>query len=201
MKKILCFGDSNTYGFVPGSGKRYDKNTRWTGVLQKMLGNEYQIIEAGGNGRTAFVDNDSIETTGYKVLPHYLAEDLDFVIVSIGVNDLQKFYQITDIDIRNGIEEYILTIKKFSPNAKIILASPSHIKKSILNSFFSTMFDESSIERSGLFAPVYQDCAKLNNCGFVDLNSIVAVSDTDGLHYTADGHMQIAQIFYDLLKN
>lgn len=29
MKQILCFGDSNTYGLIPGTKDRYDWDTRW----------------------------------------------------------------------------------------------------------------------------------------------------------------------------
>ena len=38
MKHVLCFGDSNTWGFIPGTCKRYDEHTRWTGILQDELG-------------------------------------------------------------------------------------------------------------------------------------------------------------------
>ena len=40
MKHVLCFGDSNTWGFIPGTCKRYDEHTRWTGILQDELGAE-----------------------------------------------------------------------------------------------------------------------------------------------------------------
>lgn len=52
MTTILCYGDSNTYGYNPVNGLRYPKGVRWTGVLQKMLGEEYEVIEEGCNGRT-----------------------------------------------------------------------------------------------------------------------------------------------------
>ena len=52
MKRILCYGDSNTWGFIPGSGKRYPSDVRWTGVMSKALGEEYEVIEAGLNGRS-----------------------------------------------------------------------------------------------------------------------------------------------------
>ena len=42
---ILCFGDSNTFGYNPTNGLRYDKNTRWTGVLQNLLGDNFNVIE------------------------------------------------------------------------------------------------------------------------------------------------------------
>ena len=56
-KRILCIGDSNTWGYIPGSGERYEKNVRWTGKLAQMLGENYEVIEEGMNGRTtAFTD-------------------------------------------------------------------------------------------------------------------------------------------------
>ena len=50
--KIICYGDSNTYGFDPriGTPGRHDKNDRWTGILDNMP--EYEIINEGMNGRT-----------------------------------------------------------------------------------------------------------------------------------------------------
>ena len=46
MKHILCYGDSNTHGYIPGGG-RYDDDTRYTGILAKLLGSDYRIIEEG----------------------------------------------------------------------------------------------------------------------------------------------------------
>ena len=47
MKTILCYGDSNTYGYNPSNGFRYPENVRWTGRLQSALGEGYKIIEEG----------------------------------------------------------------------------------------------------------------------------------------------------------
>ena len=57
MKNILCFGDSNTYGESPEGNGRYPRDVRWTGLLQKALGEEYYVIEAGLNGRTTVWDD------------------------------------------------------------------------------------------------------------------------------------------------
>ena len=51
--RILCYGDSNTWGYIPGTDhQRFSKEERWTGVLQTMLGDTYEIIEEGLNSRT-----------------------------------------------------------------------------------------------------------------------------------------------------
>ncbi|MCH2619706.1 MAG: arylesterase, partial [Candidatus Poseidoniia archaeon] len=52
MKNILCFGDSNTWGYSPLDGRRYPPDIRWSGVLQSSLGSDYRVIEEGLNGRT-----------------------------------------------------------------------------------------------------------------------------------------------------
>jgi lysophospholipase L1-like esterase len=56
--RILCYGDSNTWGYIPGSGDRFDPTVRWTGLLQKALGEQFEIIEEGLSSRTTIL-NDS----------------------------------------------------------------------------------------------------------------------------------------------
>ena len=52
MKTILCYGDSNTWGWDPISESRFDKDVRWPGVLRKALGDDYEVISEGLPGRT-----------------------------------------------------------------------------------------------------------------------------------------------------
>ena len=37
MKQILCFGDSNTWGLIPKTNKRYEWGVRWTSLLNESL--------------------------------------------------------------------------------------------------------------------------------------------------------------------
>lgn len=201
MKKILCFGDSNVYGFIPKNGQRYDKHSRWTGILQELSHNKFDIIEAGCNNRTGFTDNPAgIQQTGYKILPSLLESDSDCVILAIGINDLQKFYGITPNHIKEGIEKLINTIKISCPYAKIVIAAPSKIKRNILNSFFAAMFDETSIEKSYLISSIYEKTAKENDCCFIDLDKVANTSDIDGLHYEPSEHKKIAEKMFEILN-
>ena len=50
-RRILCFGDSNTWGYKP-TGGRYDEDTRWPMRMQRVLGDDYIVVEEGLNGRT-----------------------------------------------------------------------------------------------------------------------------------------------------
>ena len=200
MKKILCFGDSNTYGYIPQNGERYDADTRWTGVLQKFSKNKFEIIEAGCNNRTCFVDNPAGEMfTGYKILPKYLQDDLDFVILAIGINDLQPSYNVDYTDIKNGIEKLIKLVQKHSKNSKILIVSPSKITEDILKSNFSFMFDKTSIEKCQKINTIYKLTAEQNSCLFLDLDKIVKVSPLDGLHYEPESHEIIAKEIYKII--
>ena len=52
-KRIVCFGDSNTWGYIPVTGERYDETIRWPARLQEMLGYERcTVVEEGLTGRT-----------------------------------------------------------------------------------------------------------------------------------------------------
>ena len=58
VKRILCFGDSNTYGYIPGgNGRRYGPDVRWTGLLSAWLKPECLIIEEGLPGRTTVFED------------------------------------------------------------------------------------------------------------------------------------------------
>ena len=201
MKKILCFGDSNTYGFIPSSGKRYDENSRWSGILKKLLREEYEIIEAGCNNRTAFCDNPAgVNETGYKVLPSLLTPDIDCVILAVGINDLQYLYNISMKDYESGLENLIGLVRTKLPRAKIILLSPSVITEDILNSYFAALFDETSIEKSKQLSAIYERAARKENCKLLDLKKIASPSKTDGLHYEKIEHIKIANAIFDLIN-
>ena len=93
MKHILCYGDSNTFGTDPIHGGRHPDDVRWTGVLQKLLGSDYRVIEEGCGGRTTvFEDEISYGRNGLKMLIPIIASHnpLDLIVVMLGTNDLKK---------------------------------------------------------------------------------------------------------------
>ena len=90
--RILCYGDSNTWGYIPGSDhKRYSKQERWTGILSEMLGDSYEVIEEGLNSRT-LISNDTRSgkegRNGFDyLLPCLDSHDpIDLVIIMLGTN-------------------------------------------------------------------------------------------------------------------
>ena len=57
LKTLVCFGDSNAWGYVPGSdGERFPREQRWPVILQRLLGDNWVVISEGLGGRTATID-------------------------------------------------------------------------------------------------------------------------------------------------
>lgn len=201
LKKILCFGDSNTYGYIPNNGARYDKNTRWTGVLSLLSHGKFEIIENGCNNRTAFAANPAGKIfTGYEILPELLTDDFDAVVLAIGINDTQFLYNLSSIEIASGVEKLINIVKVKSPQAKILLVAPSILTDDVLNGNFACLFDRTSIEKSRQLPLLYKKIAEKQNIKFLDLNSVAKTSSLDGLHYAPEQHLKIAQAIFTILS-
>lgn len=100
MKTILCYGDSNTWGYDPETGERFPPDERWTGVLGTLLGDGYSMIEEGLNRRTT-VRDDPIEEhkNGRDYLRSCLAsrQPLVLAVMALGVNDLKARSSASEI--------------------------------------------------------------------------------------------------------
>lgn len=193
MKKILCYGDSNTNGFNPKDGSRYDKNTRWAGLLGSFLDDDCEVIEAGMNNRMGFINSpEGFLHTCQKHLPKLLDEikGVDILILAIGTNDLQFQFDIKLIDIEKGLENLI---SKIENNVKeIILIPPVILQDDILKGYFKIQFDKSSILKSQKVGQIYKNIAKRFNYKIFDINEFTKPSKEDGLHYSEASHRTIA---------
>lgn len=204
MKKILCFGDSNTYGFIPVTCKRYDKNERWSGILSKLLEDGYEVLEEGMNNRSGFFKNpENIKLCGKDYLPIYLQnhKDIDICILALGTNDAQFFYNLDDFSVRKGLQSLINSIKEINTHTKIIIIPPVKIRQNILNGIFSMQFDLNSVKKISQTFGIYKEIADKNKCLYFDFNEFVKPSDGDGLHYSAQSHKIIAYKIAEFIKN
>lgn len=197
MKKIICLGDSNTFGFNPKDAGRFCPKTRWTGVLSGILGDGFKIVEEGCNNRTAFfISPDGDLQSGQKYLPQCLEKhgNFDIFIYSLGTNDLQKIFPFDKTIAEQGLKNTIFAIRKTSPNARIILISPVAISEGILKGYFSHQFDENSIKNSILLQKIYEETAQNEMCEYLDINKHVSPCECDYLHFDAASHKIIAEI-------
>lgn len=202
MRKILCFGDSNTFGFNPANGARLGADARWSGILQTLCRGKFEIVEAGCNNRTAFSKNPAgREFTGIEILPELLTSDLEFVVIAAGINDLQPQYKTTETALKSGITNLLKLVKSKLPNSKIILIIPPVLGAEVLVSpLFSMLFDESSIQKSKSIAKIYREVSIAENCDFIDLNGVATPSVRDGLHFEPSEHAKIARKIFEHLS-
>ena len=194
MKKIVCYGDSNTFGYSPKDGSRFDENIRWTSILQKKLGNDYKVINEGMCDRTGFVNNPKGKLfSSPKHFPIFIteSENIDIFILWIGTNDLQFQYNISIEAIENGLESLIKLAK--TKAKQILIIPPVILSEKILDGAFNYQFDETSIVKSKEVGVVYQKLANVYDCEYFDVNEFVKPSDFDGLHYDENSHKIIAE--------
>lgn len=201
MKKIICYGDSNTFGYNPADGSRYDENVRWTALLQKKSGSEYEVINEGVCDRTGFVDNPKgFLFSAQRHFPKMLSktDDIELLILWIGTNDLQFQYDIGFNAVESGLEKLIRLAKAKSKH--IIIIPPVILSEKVLEGVFNYQFDETSIGKSRKIGRVYKKLSNINYCGFFDVNKFVLPSDIDGLHYDEKSHKKIGKELANYIK-
>jgi len=195
VKTILCFGDSNTWGFDPATKERFNREMRWTGVLQQELGSQYYVIEEGCNGRTT-VWSDPIE--GYKngqeyLIPCLVSHDpIDLVTLMLGTNDLKARFSLPAFDIAEGAGTLIDIVQKSNcgpqkGTPKILLMAPPPITKL---SEYAEMFEGAEV-KSRRFSGHYRRVAQQYGCDLLDTAEMIVSSDLDGIHLEVSEHKKL----------
>jgi len=199
MKNILCFGDSNTWGYTPITGERYERSSRWPGALQNFLGNLFHIKEEGLSGRTIANNiKGRAPRSGKEILPVLLEthQPLDLVIVSLGTNDLMHDFGHSAKCIAQNMKELCLLINtsdfnaQHKPKIKIMIISPPHL--AALPEEDQQLFQH-GFEKSQQLAIHYQQIAQELNIDFLDAQEIIQTTDLDGIHWTAEQQNRLAE--------
>jgi len=197
MKKILCFGDSNTWGCSPVDNSRYDEKTRWPMVMQSLLGKNYTIIEDGLNGRTALNLSPMCKNANgidyiSTVLKNYIP--IDIVIISLGLNDVFAAEEVSAESITRGIQNIVYIIreshsKKKFRNPEIIIMPPPKFNKGIDGADFF----ELQINKLECLPEFYKEFSSQHDCHFFDASKYVTLSIIDGYHLDAGSHILLGK--------
>lgn len=202
MKTILCYGDSNTFGYDPTNGGRYDYDARWTTILGKLLGSEYLVIPEGLNGRTTAFDRPgSFFQNGYPYLAPCLTshKPLDTVVIMLGTNDCNVELGLSVSQIGEGMELLVKTVQSICTSEqgfipRIILVAPAAVLPNYKGTPFEDQIDEQSIEKTHLLALEYQKIADKYGCSLLDCTDALEVSELDCEHLTKAGHKKLAEM-------
>jgi len=205
MKKVVCYGDSNTWGFNPISKTRTAHDVRWTGVLQQLLGSDVKVEEEGLNGRTTAVDDFTMPGRNgltYVDVCMDTNSPVDVVVLMLGTNDTKYFLTNSAWAIGQGIDMLLTRIQNPAYGAdgvapKVLVVAPAHIKPGITDTWFYGMFNQDSVRISKELAYEYKLIADLHNCEFLDASEYTEVSDEDCLHLSPEGHEKLAHAIYE----
>lgn len=197
QKTVLCFGDSNTWGWDPATRGRFDRKTRWPGVVRELLGEDYWVIEEGLNGRTTVHDDPfSPHRNGLKYLPACLKSHapVDAVVIMLGTNDFKERFHASAADIAEGIALLGKTVlgsragrNGAAPN--LLLIAPPPVAKL---TEFAGMF-RGAEEKSHALAKELAFQVSLLGCDWLDAGTIIRSSDLDGIHFEADQHRLLGE--------
>ena len=209
VKRILCFGDSLTWGYDPETRTRFPKDSRWPGVLQSLLGDGYEIIEEGQSGRTIATDDPAEgEKNGLKyVLPCLESHTpFDLMIIMLGSNDLKRKFSYSSMDIAGEMQIFLEKVTSYlyfrtDRSAKVLLVAPPHIGEGIKDSWLGDAFGyENAHKVSTELANWYEQLALMYHTEFLDAAGYVQVSPVDSCHMDADNQRKLGQVLADFVR-
>ncbi len=207
--KVLCYGDSNTWGQKPDKTGRYPVNVRWTGILQDLLGDACYVIEEGLSSRTTDLDYDRKPGRNGKTYLQPCIEShspLDTILIMLGTNDLKIEYSRSAQEIANALEGLVSTVREYGKNnsgnpPKIVLVSPILIDSSAtrFTEFYTGYYDERSATESKLLSNEIEQLAERLDCQFIDAATIAKPGE-DGIHFDEPSGRRLAELVASVLK-
>ena len=199
--QILIYGDSNVWG-DKGFGEngvllgRYAANQQWPNILQQLLGDEYDIIQAGLCGRTAGAYAEQAPYLGGKIgyeIALREASPVSGVIIALGVNDAQN-------ESASG-EQIVADLQWYSAYTQAYAADSENDMTDA-----SVWYIEPAIAPVRCYAPLASklQCIneKLRATHTTISNSLDDHDDyaPDGIHFSQHGHRRMAQAIYKAIK-
>ena len=175
---VICFGDSNTYGYDPRSylGDRYDADSRWVDILAEETG--WTVRNLGENGR-------EIPATA----PDFPA-DTDLLIVMLGINDLLQGRSPEQAAER--LEQFLSSLSL--DRSKLLLIAPPPM---VLGTWVPS---QQLIDDSHAFAQLCQALAEQLGTRFADAGKWDIPLAYDGVHFTEQGHRTFAAGLLEKLR-
>lgn len=196
----MCFGDSNTWGFMPlpqPPTTRFPREQRWPHVMAGALGFPAEIIEEALNGRTTDADDPLLPlggagANGLSYFPVALASHLplDLVVIMLGTNDVKPHLGRAAGRIATGAKRLIDCVRTLDggigstyPNPQVLLIAPPPPGR--LSPYFEDMFAGGHAKALAM-APLYEGIAKLTGAAFLNAGEHIETDGADGVHLSAD---------------
>lgn len=204
--RILCFGDSNTWGYNAAGKCRYDDDLRWTQLLQRLLGDRYQVVEEGLCGRTSvFHDPIAEGMSGVAALPYILPAHapIDWMLLMLGTNDCKQRFSATAGNIASGVErlaQQAMAMPVWRGKPNILIIAPLKMDKRLFEvPDVAQMMGEGSVEKGDALPELLEAAAKRLNLPYMDCNDFARPIEGDWMHFSPESIAPFAKGVYDRL--
>lgn len=199
MKTIVCYGDSNTWGYDPVGQNRFSFEVRWPGVMRKTLGVGYWIIEEGLGGRTTVFDDPiELHRNGRTYLTPCLLSHrpFDLITIMLGTNDLKARFNVPAADIARGAGALVEMVQKSDAGIndrppKVLLICPPPIAP-LAGTRLADMFTDAEAKSREL-AQHYRNVALELGCDFMNAGDVITSSPVDAIHFEANEHRKLGE--------
>ena len=193
--RILCYGDSNTFGFNVEDGSRFPADSRWPTFMAQQLGTGATVIEEGYNGRTILDVNpydELLNGTAYFPCCIDNYNPVDLIIVYLGINDL---FLSANMEVRRIAETLGVLIsiagersrnREGDPAGALIIAPPPVNPVMTYAGYYAR-----EIENSLQFSLEYSRVAQVYGCLFIDAGRVIQAVESDGVHLDAENHRKL----------
>jgi lysophospholipase L1-like esterase len=212
--RILAYGDSNTWGFLPidpkvGVIERLEYSDRWTGVASEILGREYLLLEDALPGRTLGAERPDMATGGAihpaafnghkEILPAIVRNaPLNGVIVVLGTNDLLMEPEIGVTIFLGRVEAMVRRIQDFKlpaplkgmdgPPWVLIVAPPA------LTTNATSPNAQHAEEKRATIAQALIGHAVATGYYLADAASVIKFLEGDGVHLDGPAHQKLGAL-------
>lgn len=178
-ERILCLGDSNTFGYDPHSwfSGCYPHEVRWTGRLERP-GRE--IVNCGQNGLRIPGEYE------FGVIRSLIRskQPVDVIAVMLGDNDLLG--EATAQTVTARMRQFLTFLLDAAGEARIILISPPPLK------IGEWVRSERVIGETCRLGALYRVLAEELGVDFADAADWNVELSYDGVHFTENGHAAFA---------
>ncbi|MDD9922890.1 MAG: SGNH/GDSL hydrolase family protein [Boseongicola sp.] len=197
MRRVLCYGDSNTFGTGPMATLADDpihpKNIRWAGVMSDSLGAKWDVVVEGLPGRTTVFD-DPVEGEYRNGLRPFQAileshRPIDVLIICLGTNDTKQRFGVNSQDIALGVARLINEAKKLDVVDHVLIICPPPVRE---RGDLAGIFSGAEARCEGLPEQM-ERFATENEAAFLDAGALIKVDPLDGVHWSADSHEILGQ--------
>lgn len=198
--KIICFGDSNTYGYDTETNGRFPRDARWTGVLAQEIGAGHEVIEEGLCGRTSVFQDpltEGLSSLDYITPCLMTHSPVDLLIVMLGTNDVKERFSATPRNITGGFARLLLKAQQTpawsTKGPQILVVAPPPIKPLYIQGVFAGEMGDGCSQKTHLLPELYQEMAQTNGYSFLNGGDFAEMRDLDGMHMDAANHAKLGR--------